>query len=201
MKFLNYIVKFSWGKFFVVCKKRNFRENCTIDIMVIRKYTLLSMTFLDAHSSSLQGLCFSISGENLTSRLRSESFYTIMRQEMAWFDSKLNSSSELVIRLATDASKVQEASGMRLGSIVEVGVGMIAAIIIAFVYSWALALLILPCIPIILIGGLLEVKIVAGSGGKSKKDLERAGKVRSNMTANMHEKENFIFNYGGPFIA
>ena len=97
---------------------------------------------------------------------------------MAWFDSKLNSSSELVIRLATDASKVQEASGMRLGSIVEVGVGMIAAIIIAFVYSWALALLVLPLIPIILIGGLLEVKVIAGSGGKSKKDLERAGKVR-----------------------
>jgi len=52
-------------------------------------------------------VCFSVSGENLTSRLRSRSFRAMLRQDIGWFDNERNSSGALVTRLALDAAQVQ----------------------------------------------------------------------------------------------
>ncbi len=55
-------------------------------------------------------MCFSVAGENLTSRLRSRSFKAMLRQDIGWFDDERNSSGALVTRLANDASQVQGVS-------------------------------------------------------------------------------------------
>ena len=55
-------------------------------------------------------ICFSVSGENLTSRLRSLSFRAMLRQEMGWFDEERNSTGALTTRLANDAGQVQGVS-------------------------------------------------------------------------------------------
>ena len=59
-------------------------------------------------------VCFSVSGENLTCRLRSLAFRAMLRQEVAWFDDERNSTRILNARLATDASKVQGVSAEKL---------------------------------------------------------------------------------------
>ena len=51
-----------------------------------------------------------MSGENLTSRLRSLSFRAMLRQEMGWFDEERNSTGALTTRLANDAGQVQGVS-------------------------------------------------------------------------------------------
>ena len=51
-----------------------------------------------------------MSGENLTSRLRSLSFRAMLRQEMGWFDEEMNSTGALTTRLANDAGQVQGVS-------------------------------------------------------------------------------------------
>ena len=57
--------------------------------------------------SHLQTICFSISGEKLTARLRSLSFRAMLRQEIGWFDNEKNSTGALTTRLANDAGQVQ----------------------------------------------------------------------------------------------
>ena len=52
-------------------------------------------------------MCFSVSGENLTSRLRSMTFRAMLRQEIGWFDEERNSSGALTTRLSSDAGQVQ----------------------------------------------------------------------------------------------
>ena len=126
----------------------------------------------------MQTVCFTVSGENLTARLRSLAFKAMLRQEIAWFDQERNSSGALVTRLADDAAKVQGATGTRLGTLLETFVGMFMAIIVAFVYSWVLTLLILGVVPIVLFSSALEVKALSGHTVANKKALENAGKVR-----------------------
>lgn len=67
---------------------------------------------------------FGISGENLTMRLREKGFRSMLRQEMGYFDDHKNSTGALCTRLATDASSVKGATGMRAGTIVQALLGM-----------------------------------------------------------------------------
>lgn len=50
---------------------------------------------------------FGVSGENLTKRLRSKGFKTMLKQEIAWFDSPDNSVGKLCTKLAVEAAAVQ----------------------------------------------------------------------------------------------
>ena len=122
-------------------------------------------------------MAFNIAGENLTSRMRSLAFKAMLRQEIGWFDEERNSSGALTTRLADDAAKIQGATGTRLGTLLETSIGLLMAIIVAFVYSWVMTLLILGLIPLVFIGGTLQIQAVAGHAEANKKSLEKAGKV------------------------
>ena len=70
-----------------------------------------------------------------------------------------------------------QATGTRLGTVIETLIGMMFAIVIAFAYTWLLSLVILSMVPIVLIAGALEVKALTGHTTRNKKALETAGKV------------------------
>ena len=101
----------------------------------------------------------------------------MLSQEVGWFDEERNSSGALTTRLADDAAKVQGATGTRLGTLMETTIGMLASIVVAFVYSWVLTLLILAVVPLVLIASALEVKALSGHTAANKKSQELAGKV------------------------
>ena len=51
-----------------------------------------------------QVMCLTLSGERLMYTLRSITFKAMLRQEIAWFENKKNSTGALTVRLASDAS-------------------------------------------------------------------------------------------------
>jgi ATP-binding cassette subfamily B (MDR/TAP) protein 1 len=120
---------------------------------------------------------FAYSGANLTKRLRSKSFRAILRQEIAYFDQTKHSTGALCTRLATEASAVQGASGVRFAFLFQNLASMIIAIIIGFVYSWQLTLLIFAFLPIILFGTYVQMRVTARFANNDKRFVEDAGKV------------------------
>ena len=58
----------------------------------------------------LQTVCFSVSGDRLTNRLRHLAYKAIMNQEIGWHSEEINSSGGLVSRLSQDAASVQGVS-------------------------------------------------------------------------------------------
>lgn len=54
-----------------------------------------------------QHLCFTVSGDNLTNKVRSLTFKSILRQEIGWFDQEQNSTANLSSLLADDARNMQ----------------------------------------------------------------------------------------------
>jgi hypothetical protein len=60
-------------------------------------------------------------------------------------------------------------------NIANLGVG----IVLAFVYSWAITLLIILFVPFMIISGVIQTKLMVGFSSKDKKNLEEAGKVRT----------------------
>ncbi|XP_067865118.1 ATP-dependent translocase ABCB1-like isoform X3 [Heterodontus francisci] len=155
-----------------------------------QKSAMLSLIFLALGavyfvSYSLQGYLFGKSGEILTMRLRGLSFKAILNQEISWFDDQKNAVGVLITRLATDASQVKGATGTRLGLMSMNVCTMCAAVILAFIFGWQLAFVILCCIPVLICANLIAMKSVSGHASKDSKFLEESGKISTEAVENI----------------
>ncbi|XP_077979293.1 ATP-dependent translocase ABCB1-like [Glandiceps talaboti] len=132
-----------------------------------------------------QSSFFGKSGEELTLRLRHLSFTAMLRQEIGWFDDSKNSTGALTTRLATDASLVQGAAGIRIATVIQSIANMGTGIIIAFYFGWEMTLVVLACVPFMAVGGAVHMKMLAGFATADKEALEGAGKVASEAIDNI----------------
>lgn len=111
--------------------------------------------------------------------MRAQAFHAILRQEIAYFDNPNNNTGALCTRLATEASAVKGATGVRIGTMLQNVAALGIGIILGFVFSWQLALLILGFIPFMVIGGYLQSRLMTGFASKDKQIFEDAGKASS----------------------
>ncbi|KAM4028834.1 ATP-binding cassette sub-family B member 5-like isoform 2-T2 [Anomaloglossus baeobatrachus] len=113
------------------------------------------------------------------------SFFTYFLQEISWFDDKKNNTGALTTRLSTEASQIQTATGSRLGLLSQNFASMGLCIILAFIYGWEMALLVLAMTPILVVTGLLETRALTGFANRDKKDLQEAGKIATEVVDNI----------------
>jgi len=122
---------------------------------------------------------FGVVGERMTTRLRTELFEAFLRQEIGYFDLKENSVGALTSKLATDAAVVKASVTDRLGLIVMNAVTMVVGLTIAFIYGWQLSLVLLALLPLIVIGGAMQLLVLGGLAKEDDKALADAGQVLS----------------------
>lgn len=72
---------------------------------------------------------------------------------------------------------MQGATGIRIGILLQNFASLGTGVIIGSVYSWQLTLLVIAFIPLIIIGGFLETRLITGFAKRDQKALEDAGKV------------------------
>ncbi|EGG19851.1 ABC transporter B family protein [Cavenderia fasciculata] len=143
-----------------------------------RRAALLAMWFVilaigSGVANFLQIASFTYIGEKLTHRLRHQSFRSIIRQDVGWFDLPENATGILTNDLATEATHVQGMTSQRLGLLLQNLVTTIVGLIIAFVAGWKLTLVILACVPVIGFSAKVEMDFM---GGFSKEGKESYGK-------------------------
>ena len=98
---------------------------------------------------------------------------------------------------------ILQATGSRLGTIVEIFSGLVLVLVIGFVYSWLLTLVVLGILPLVIFAALLQVQALAGYASNSKKSLEDAGKVAVDSIENIRTvatlgiEETFFNKYRG----
>jgi ATP-binding cassette subfamily B (MDR/TAP) protein 1 len=92
---------------------------------------------------------FTSSGEEITKNVRIDLFRAMLRQNIAWFDSPVNSVGALMTTLGMDAATVQNITGQSLGSIINTTVCAILGLSIGFSESWRLSLALLGAVPLL----------------------------------------------------
>ena len=70
-----------------------------------------------------------------------------------------------------------QATGLRLGILLQTIFGLLAAILIAFTASWELTLVLMFCFPVLGTFSFLQIRLLAGRTAKNKKKLEESGKT------------------------
>ena len=114
----------------------------------------------------------------MTKRIRSKAFQAILRQEIAYFDEPNHSPGALCSRLANDGAAVQGATGVRFGLICQQLVLLASGGAMACAYSWRLSLYVVCFVPLLVSGGILEIRIAGRLARKSREAIEKSGKVR-----------------------
>ncbi|XP_076820461.1 ATP-dependent translocase ABCB1-like isoform X2 [Clavelina lepadiformis] len=131
----------------------------------------------------IEGTLFAKSGMELTTRLRHKALNAILRQEIAYFDNPINSTSFLIEKLSADASRVKGCTGVRIGTILKNFSTLAVSLGIAFAYGWKLALVILAFIPFIALSGYLELHFLTRAEEDDGDD--DAGKISVEAISNI----------------
>ncbi|XXG82230.1 hypothetical protein AAC387_Pa10g0220 [Persea americana] len=131
----------------------------------------------------LQYYLFGVAGGKLIQRIRSLSFERVMHQEISWFDEPMNSSGAIGARLSANASTVRSLVGDFLALVVQNTSTVIAAVIIAFIANWKLALIILVLIPLVGLQGFFQMKFLQGFSANAKVMYEEASQVANDAVS------------------
>ncbi|OUM65780.1 hypothetical protein PIROE2DRAFT_41336 [Piromyces sp. E2] len=154
-------------------------------------YMFILLGLFNFISYYLQHTYFSVAGEQLSYLFRKEMYNSMIRQEVGFFESnninsgmkgknkgnnnqKLTSPSSsrrstgwLTAKLTIEANSVQGLN-TSIGSLLEIIITIIVALIIAFLNSWKLSLILVTMIPFLFIGTILQ-----SNANKNKYEVRR----------------------------
>jgi len=152
-------------------------------------------------SYTMEATLFTKAGMELTTRLRKKTFAAILRQEMSFFDNPDNNSGVLCSRLASDTTKVQGCTGGKLGLVVKNFSSLGVSLGISFAYSWKLTLLMMAFVPFLILGGLIEMKLIIGDEEAVKKEYAESSQIAVEAITNVRtiasltREETVLRNY------
>lgn len=120
---------------------------------------------------------YAVAGERLTTKLRSQLFRNILRQDQAFFDIPGRDAGALAGMLSGDCEAVHQLWGPSIGFKIQMLCNLTVGFAIAFAYSWKLALVTLSAVPAIIIAGAVQQMLMVGFGhqnGQANEDSVKA---------------------------
>ncbi|RHZ59931.1 hypothetical protein Glove_360g64 [Diversispora epigaea] len=116
-----------------------------------------------------------ISGERQAARIRKLYYSSILRQEIAFFDSI--STGDVTTRISGDINVYQEGISEKIGFIIQLSVTFFAGFIIAFTKGWKLSLVLCAVIPLLIGSGGIMAKAIASDSSEGQDAYASAGGV------------------------
>ena len=127
------------------------------DLHNILLYSLLFFLFGVASFilTTIQTACFSYVGDDITKKIRMDTYRKILKMPVAWFDIPRNNGGSLASRLSTDCQLVNTVTTTTISITVQNISTLISGIVIAFLFEWRTALVALGMMPFLIISGII----------------------------------------------
>ncbi|SCZ98574.1 BZ3500_MvSof-1268-A1-R1_Chr3-1g05473 [Microbotryum saponariae] len=126
---------------------------------------------------AVQNYYFGASAERLSRKLRKNTFASILRQDIAFFDRDENSTGHLTATIADYAQKINGLFGLTAGVIIQSCFTLLAGAIVGLSYAWKLALVGIACMPITIAAGVVRLRVVVLKDVKNKKSHEKSAQM------------------------
>ncbi|KAI5072374.1 hypothetical protein GOP47_0012480 [Adiantum capillus-veneris] len=99
-----------------------------------------------------QVFCWMTTGERQAERMRCLYLQALLRQDMAFFDQEV-STGAIVEGISADTFAIKQATGEKVGKLVQIAGSVISGYVIAFTQGWKLTMFVSAVIPLILASG------------------------------------------------
>ncbi|CAI8590911.1 unnamed protein product [Vicia faba] len=127
-------------------------------------------------ASFLQVSCWMVTGERQAARIRSLYLKTILKQDIAFFDTETNT-GEVIGRMSGDTILIQDAMGEKVGKFVQLASNFFGGFVIAFIKGWRLAVVLLACMPCVIFAGGFMSMLMAKMSSRGQVAYAEAGNV------------------------
>ncbi|GLH05440.1 Multidrug resistance protein homolog 65 [Gryllus bimaculatus] len=117
--------------------------------------------------------CLNTAAHRQVGRVRRLFLRAVLRQEMAWFDTR--DPSAFASRLTEDLDKMQDGIGEKLGMFMYLIVSFVGSVIMSFVHGWKLTLVVLTCAPVIIVATALVAKMQGNLAAREQQAYGAAG--------------------------
>ncbi|CAG4987064.1 unnamed protein product [Parnassius apollo] len=144
---------------------------------------------------------YAIAGEHLTARLRLLMFDTFLKQEIAFFDDKNNSTGALCARLSGEAATVQGATGQRIGTVLQAIGTFSLALTLSLIYEWRVGLVALTFVPVVTAILYKQGRMVSAESFGTAQTMQNSSKIAVEAVANVRtvaslgREETFVNEY------
>lgn len=100
-----------------------------------------------AVTTSIRAFCFNYAGQRVVARLRNSLFRSIVRQDIAFFDTE--KTGDLISRLGSDTETLQDAATANVSMLFRYAIQIIGSMVLMAYSSWRLTLLVVTSVPIL----------------------------------------------------
>lgn len=148
---------------------------------VVKEVSKVAVKFLylavgAGFASFLQVSCWMVTGERQATRIRGLYLKTILRQDIAFFDTE-TTTGEVIGRMSGDTILIQDAMGEKVGKFIQLASTFLGGFAIAFTKGWKLALVLMSCIPAIVIAGGAMAMFMSKMSSRGQAAYAEAGNV------------------------
>lgn len=131
----------------------------------------------------LQGVAFAYCSERLVHRARDQSFRTMLRQDISFFDREENTAGALTSFLSTETTHLAGMSGVTLGTILQVCTTLVVCFVVSLAVGWKLALVCIATVPVVLSCGFFRFWMLARFQQRAKRAYEKSASYACEATS------------------
>ncbi|KAF9242527.1 P-loop containing nucleoside triphosphate hydrolase protein [Melanogaster broomeanus] len=122
---------------------------------------------------------------NLTSKLRSLGFKSILKQDIQFFDKDENSTGSLTANLSENPQKINGLAGPTLGAIIQAIAALIGGSVIGLAYAYKPALVGIACMPFLVSPGYIRLRVVVLKDQQNKSAHQNSAQLACEAVASI----------------
>ncbi|CAJ1778786.1 unnamed protein product [Sphenostylis stenocarpa] len=140
----------------------------------------------------LEGYCWTRTSERQAARMRCRYLKAVLRQDIAYFDLHVTSTSEIITSVSSDSLVIQDVLSEKVPNFLMNISLFVGSYIAAFAMLWRLAIVGFPFVVLLVIPGLIYGKTLMGLSSKIREEYNQAGTVVEQAISSIRTVYSFV---------
>ncbi|XP_022642083.1 ABC transporter B family member 19 [Vigna radiata var. radiata] len=139
----------------------------------------------------LQITCWRLVGERSAQRIRSEYLRAVLRQDITFFDTDINT-GDIMHGIASDVAQIQEVMGEKMAHFIHHIFTFICGYTVGFKRSWKVSLVVFSVTPLTMFCGMAYKALYGGLTAKEEASYRKAGSVAEQAISSIRTVFSFV---------